>query len=258
VEANNQIFLSDHHQDLSDFDSDDDSEESKPPNRRGNTKKSNKTQKYKKVKSLGHFCQQFIILFVSWKRVISLEEAARQISDDEQIDEKTLKTKIRRLYDIANVLQSIGLIAKTQMSKNRKPAFRWVGLHGAIESLQEIKDLVKRTREVTNHAPKPIKEAVRKYPKTADPSPNMLTPNLMKCNAIAASFRGFTEGFSLEKGHFGCENKLSAEEFKCEAHQENLFDGLNIDSGKPKDQFTIKALDNSDHLTVNMTRKSIQ
>lgn len=78
---------------------------------------------------------------MSWKRVISLEEAARQISDDEKIDDKTLKTKIRRLYDIANVLQSIGLIAKTQ-SKNRKPAFRWVGLQGAIDSLQEIKDLV--------------------------------------------------------------------------------------------------------------------
>jgi hypothetical protein len=40
---------------------------------------------------------------VTWKDVISLEEAARQISSDE-IDEKMLKTKIRRLYDIANVL----------------------------------------------------------------------------------------------------------------------------------------------------------
>ena len=29
------------------------------------------------------------------------------------MDDKMLKTKIRRLYDIANVLQSIGLIVKT-------------------------------------------------------------------------------------------------------------------------------------------------
>jgi transcription factor E2F7/8 len=116
--------------------------------KRGNTAKSSKTTKYKKVKSLGHFCQQFIVLFVSWKRVISLEEAARSISDGEKIDEKTLKTKIRRLYDIANVLQSIGLITKTQMSKNRKPAFQWVGLQGSIESLKEIKELVKKTHEV--------------------------------------------------------------------------------------------------------------
>jgi hypothetical protein len=34
----------------------------------------------KKEKSLGILCKQFIGLFVNWKRVISLEEAARQIS----------------------------------------------------------------------------------------------------------------------------------------------------------------------------------
>jgi hypothetical protein len=33
--------------------------------------------KYKKDKSLGILCSQFIGLFVTWKRVISLEEAAR-------------------------------------------------------------------------------------------------------------------------------------------------------------------------------------
>ena len=47
--------------------------------------------KYKKVKSLGNFCQQFIKLFVAWKDVISLEEAARQISDNDCMDEKMLK-----------------------------------------------------------------------------------------------------------------------------------------------------------------------
>jgi len=54
-----------------------------------------------------------------------------------------LKTKIRRLYDIANVLQSIGLIEKTQISTSRKPAFKWVGLEGVILGIQEIKELVK-------------------------------------------------------------------------------------------------------------------
>lgn len=95
--------------------------------------------KYKKVKSLGNFCQQFIHLFVGWKEVISLEEAARQITDDEAINDKALKTKIRRLYDIANVLQSIGLIEKTHMSTNRKPAFRWVGMQGVYQALEDIK-----------------------------------------------------------------------------------------------------------------------
>ena len=72
--------------------------------KRANARASKKTAKYKKVKSLGNFCQQFIRLFVTWKDVLSLEEAAKQISDGEVFDEKLLKTKIRRLYDIANVL----------------------------------------------------------------------------------------------------------------------------------------------------------
>lgn len=96
---------------------------------------------YKKVKSLGSFCQQFIHLFVGWKEVISLEEAARQIST-EDVDERVLKTKIRRLYDIANVLQSIGLIKKTHKSTNRKPAFRWIGIDGVHQALSEILQIV--------------------------------------------------------------------------------------------------------------------
>lgn len=75
--------------------------------------------------------------------MISLEEAARQITDYEALDEKTLKTKIRRLYDIANVLQSIGLIQKTHMSTNRKPAFGWVGIEGVYTAINEIKEILK-------------------------------------------------------------------------------------------------------------------
>ena len=77
-----------------------------------------KQKKYKKEKSLGILCQQFIHLFVTWKSVISLEEAAKKISvcelqiekqasskkTDDLKGEQKLKTKIRRLYDIANVL----------------------------------------------------------------------------------------------------------------------------------------------------------
>ena len=86
-----------------------------------------KKSKYKRDKSLGILCQQFIGLFVTWRHVISLEDAARQISLKEEggdslfatedvsgmDDAQKLKTKVRRLYDIANVLQSIGLIEKT-------------------------------------------------------------------------------------------------------------------------------------------------
>lgn len=43
-----------------------------------------KHYKYKRDKSLGILCQQFIGLFVTWRHVISLEEAARQISLKEE------------------------------------------------------------------------------------------------------------------------------------------------------------------------------
>lgn len=42
--------------------------------------------------------------------------------------EQKLKTKIRRLYDIANVLTSLGLIKKCKATDSKKPAFQWVGL----------------------------------------------------------------------------------------------------------------------------------
>lgn len=39
-----------------------------------------KIKQYKKEKSLGILCQQFIHLFVTWNHVLSLEEAAKRIS----------------------------------------------------------------------------------------------------------------------------------------------------------------------------------
>lgn len=36
-----------------------------------------------------------------------------------------ITAKIRRLYDVANVLVSVGLIEKLQLSNSRKPVFRW-------------------------------------------------------------------------------------------------------------------------------------
>lgn len=104
-------------------------------------------KQYKKEKSLGILCQQFIHLFVTWKHVLSLEEAAKKISffempeKQEEQREQKLKTKIRRLYDIANVLQSIGLIEKCHAHNSKKPAFKWIGLQGTIEAVNEIKEM---------------------------------------------------------------------------------------------------------------------
>ena len=47
--------------------------------------------------------------------------------DDEELDK--LKTKIRRLYDIANVFKSIGIIRKIKLNNN-KPGYEWVGISG--------------------------------------------------------------------------------------------------------------------------------
>lgn len=51
-----------------------------------------------------------------------------------------MKTKIRRLYDIANVLNSLGLIKKCK-ADSKKPAFQWIGLDGTKKAIQEIKEL---------------------------------------------------------------------------------------------------------------------
>lgn len=60
---------------------------------------------------------------------MTLEEAARQLSS-RVIDDHKIKTKIRRLYDIANVFKSLGLIKKTTLNETRKPAFSYIGFEG--------------------------------------------------------------------------------------------------------------------------------
>lgn len=61
--------------------------------------------------------------------MLSLEEAAQLLLGAEAGDAAKLKTKVRRLYDIANVLVSLQLIEKVHVD-SRKPAFRWLGASG--------------------------------------------------------------------------------------------------------------------------------
>ncbi len=51
--------------------------------------------------------------------------------------ENLRKTKVRRLYDIANILQAIQLITKTVDADNR-PAFKWIGLRGLLSYSEEL------------------------------------------------------------------------------------------------------------------------
>jgi hypothetical protein len=80
-------------------------------------------------KSLGLLSQKFVMLFlVSPTKVVSLEEAAKILDGGASAaDPGKLKTKVRRLYDIANILASLNVIEKTHLADSRKPAFRWLG-----------------------------------------------------------------------------------------------------------------------------------
>ncbi|XP_033006588.1 transcription factor E2F8 isoform X2 [Lacerta agilis] len=69
---------------------------------------------------------------MEFRAVVNLEVAAKiLIGEDhvEYLDKSKFKTKIRRLYDIANVLSSLELIRKVHVTeeKGRKPAFKWTG-----------------------------------------------------------------------------------------------------------------------------------
>lgn len=71
------------------------------------------------------------------KAKINLEFAAKVIHGP-NLPEAVMKTRIRRLYDIANILQSLELIQKVQVTEShgaRKPAFEYSG--------PDVKDLGK-------------------------------------------------------------------------------------------------------------------
>ncbi|POI26587.1 hypothetical protein CIB84_009663, partial [Bambusicola thoracicus] len=87
----------------------------------------------RKDKSLRVMSQKFVMLFlVSTPQIVSLEVAAKILIGEDQLkdlDKSKFKTKIRRLYDIANILGSLELIKKVHVTeeRGRKPAFKWTG-----------------------------------------------------------------------------------------------------------------------------------
>ncbi|XP_044077786.1 transcription factor E2F8 isoform X2 [Siniperca chuatsi] len=103
----------------------------------------------RKDKSLRVMSQKFVMLFlVSNPRVVSLDVAAKILIGEDQgadQDKNKFKTKVRRLYDIANVLRSLKLIDKVHVTeeRGRKPAFEWVG----PQEFPQVKDLESSTSE---------------------------------------------------------------------------------------------------------------
>ncbi|CAN9508096.1 unnamed protein product [Ophioblennius macclurei] len=86
----------------------------------------------RKDKSLRIMSQKFVMLFlVSKTQTVTLDAAAKVLIEEGQdaSSHSKYKTKVRRLYDIANVLTSLGLIKKVHVreERGRKPAFKWLG-----------------------------------------------------------------------------------------------------------------------------------
>ncbi|XP_075423295.1 transcription factor E2F8 isoform X2 [Ascaphus truei] len=108
----------------------------------------------RKEKSLRVMSQKFVMLFlVSTPQIVSLEVAAKILIGEDQIedlDKSKFKTKIRRLYDIANVLSSLDLIKKVHVTeeKGRKPAFQWTGPE-AFKDGQEAKPISSPTLQTS-------------------------------------------------------------------------------------------------------------
>ncbi|CAH2277940.1 transcription factor E2F7 [Pelobates cultripes] len=110
----------------------------------------------RKDKSLRIMSKKFVMLFlVSTSKIITLEMAAKILIEESQdsTDHSKFKTKVRRLYDIANVLTSLRLIKKVHVTeeRGRKPAFKWIGPVDFGADSDE-------TMEVTSTTPSPVSE----------------------------------------------------------------------------------------------------
>ncbi|KAM9605729.1 transcription factor E2F8 [Morphnus guianensis] len=114
----------------------------------------------RKDKSLRVMSQKFVMLFlVSTPQIVSLEVAAKILIGEDQLedlDKSKFKTKIRRLYDIANVLSSLELIKKVHVTeeRGRKPAFKWTG----PDILPNVQDTKLET--TCTSCPPPISESI--------------------------------------------------------------------------------------------------
>lgn len=113
----------------------DDDDDVTPAKGKGKGKGKRASGDGRREKSLGLLSQKFVQLFLAAEdQVVSLEDAARTLLGNCN-DPAKLKTKVRRLYDIANILSSLQLIEKTHLADSRKPAFRWLNTEKEMVNL---------------------------------------------------------------------------------------------------------------------------
>jgi len=101
-----------------------------------------KEKEGRKEKSIRELSVKFVCLFLQaasatqLNGTLSLDLAARSLLFHErgvgvaggEPDPGAMKTKVRRLYDICNVLTSLRMIEKVKLAATCKPAFKWLGL----------------------------------------------------------------------------------------------------------------------------------
>ncbi|NXX87860.1 E2F7 factor, partial [Centropus bengalensis] len=150
----------------------------------------------RKDKSLRIMSQKFVMLFlVSKTKIVTLDIAAKILIEETQdtVDPSKFKTKVRRLYDIANVLTSLGLIKKVHVTeeRGRKPAFKWIG---PVE-------FPGKTDEPRGHSP------------TSDPLPTMQSEACAPYQIHATGKQRFTRHASFNVGQpcEGTRRKASSE-----------------------------------------------
>ncbi|GAB2248978.1 hypothetical protein Droror1_Dr00012337 [Drosera rotundifolia] len=116
---------------------------SQPESSNTNIMKSSASSKCdtRREKSLGLLARNFVKLFICTKEdLISLDDAAKVLLGDghnKEIMRSESTAKVRRLYDIANVLSSMELIEKIHHPKTRKPAFKWLGVKEKPSNLHQ-------------------------------------------------------------------------------------------------------------------------
>lgn len=101
-----------------------------------------KEKEGRKEKSIRELSVKFVGLFLQaaeaahLEGILSLELAARSLLFHErgvgvsggEPEAGAMKTKVRRLYDICNVLTSLRMIEKVKLPATCKPAFKWLGV----------------------------------------------------------------------------------------------------------------------------------
>lgn len=68
-----------------------------------------------------------------------MDEAGARLSEMLKEEDK-VKTIVRRLYDIANVLLAAGVTRKVIVKATKKTAFQWVGLEGLKKFMEELQE----------------------------------------------------------------------------------------------------------------------